>query len=297
MGGIIWLASYPKSGNTWTRAFLHNFIAQEEVPRDGSFDINKMNLLSTSDNGPMWYEEVLGKPLGEATHEEIARARPAVHKFIHDKSSGFIFLKTHNALVVHDNTPLHTPEYTAGAVYIVRNPLDVAISYSFHLNLTVDQTMDIMEAVGYTSKTSEKAVFQIQGSWSEHVYSWTKRPNPAMHVMRYEDMLNDPFEAFAELATFLQLPVERERLDSAIAKSSFKSLQAMEKEGGFRERPEHTEKFFREGKAGQWKQELTINQVKRIVHVHAEQMDRFGYLTEAERFLRNPVAERRAAAG
>jgi len=67
----------------------------------------------------------------------------------------------------------------------------------------------------------------------------------------------------------------------------------MEKEKGFRERPKHAEKFFRQGEAGQWKQELTINQVKRIVRAHGEQMDRFGYLQEAEQFLRNPAAERR----
>ncbi|MDF3073784.1 MAG: sulfotransferase protein [Alphaproteobacteria bacterium] len=297
MGGIVWLASYPKSGNTWTRAFLHNFIAQEEVPKDGAYDINKMNVLSSSDNGPQWYTEVLGKPAKEATHEEIAHARPLVHKYIHDHSSGFIFLKTHNAMVVHDGIPLHTPKYTAGGVYIVRNPLDVVISYSFHLDRTLDETMEMMETTGFTSGTSEKAVFQIQGSWSEHVYSWTKRPNQALHVMRYEDMLENPTEIFTELAYFLQLPVEDERLQKAIAKASFKNLQEMEKEQGFRERPEHAEKFFRQGKAGQWKHELTLNQVKRIVRAHGEQMDRFGYLKEAERFLRNPNVERRAYAG
>jgi hypothetical protein len=297
MGGIIWLASYPKSGNTWTRAFLHNFINQEEVPDGETYDINRMNVLSTSDNGPVWFEKVLGKPVPEATHEEIARARPAVHKYIHDQSTGFIFLKTHNALVVHDNVPMHTPEFTAGAIYIVRNPLDVVISYSHHLGRTIDDTMEFMETTGYTAPTHDKAVFQIYGSWSENVYSWTKRPNHSLHVMRYEDMLGNPTEVFSELASFLQLPVEQERLQKAIAKSSFKNLQEMEKEKGFRERSQHAEKFFREGKAGQWKHELTINQIKRMVRAHGEQMDRFGYLKEAERFLRNPTAERRAYAG
>lgn len=295
MGGIIWLASYPKSGNTWTRAFLHNLIAGDEVEGD-TYDINKMNVLSTSDNGPPWYEEVLGKPVKEATHEEIAQARPAVHKLIHDKSSGFIFLKTHNALVVHDNVPLHTPAYTAGGIYIVRNPLDVVISYSHHLDRSIEDTMEIMSTTGFFSKGNEKAVFQIQGSWSENVYSWTKRPNPSLHIMRYEDMLDQPREAFTELALFLQLPADDERLGKAIHKASFKNLQEMEKEKGFRERPEHAEKFFREGKAGQWKFELTLNQIKRIVHAHGEQMDRFGYLKEAEQFLRNPAAARRAQA-
>jgi len=296
VGGIIWLASYPKSGNTWTRAFLHNFIAEDDVPAGDTYDINEMNVLSTADIGLNWFQEVLGKPVAEATHKEIVQARPLVHKYIHDKSSGFIFLKTHNALVVHDGIPLHTRELTAGAVYIVRNPLDVAISFSFHLDLTIDDTIDVMAESGYFTSTNEKAAFQIYGSWSENVFSWTKKPSSALHVMRYEDMLEDPLQSFTELAEFLHLEGEDARLKRAVEKSSFKNLQEVEKEKGFRERPKHAEKFFREGRAGQWKTELTLNQIRRVLKAHAEQMDRFGYLQEVEAFLRNPAAARRAYA-
>ena len=69
----------------------------------------------------------------------------------------------------------------------------------------------------------------------------------------------------------------------------------MEQTEGFRERPKHAEKFFREGKSGQWKTDLSVNQIKRIVKEHGEQMERFGYLDEAQAFLRNPVAGRKAA--
>jgi len=291
VGGIIWLASYPKSGNTWTRAFLHNFVKQS----DSAYDINKMNALSSSDNGHVWYEEVLGKKVKEATHEELTKARPLAHKYIHDQTEGFIFLKTHNALVNHDGVPLHTPQFTAGAVYIVRNPLDVAISYSFHMDMTIDEIIEVMAEKGYLFPTNEKSVFQIQGAWSEHVYSWTRRPNPAMFTMRYEDMLNRPFDVFGDLVEFLHLPRDPLRLRTAIDLSSFKQLQKMEQTEGFRERPKHAEKFFREGKAGQWKTDLSVNQIKRIVKEHGEQMERFGYLAEAEAFLRNPVASRKAA--
>ena len=291
MGGIIWLASYPKSGNTWTRAFLHNFIKQS----DSAYNINEMNALSTSDNGLHWYEQVLGKPVKEATHEEINKARPLAHKLIHDESEGFIFLKTHNALVNHDGIPLHTPQFTAGAVYIARNPLDVAISYSFHMDMTIDEIIAVMVEQGYLFPTNEKSVFQIQGSWSEHAYSWTRRENPSMFVMRYEDMLNRPFDVFGDLVEFLHLPRDALRLRNAIELSSFKNLREMEEKEGFRERPKHTEKFFREGRADQWKVTLSVNQIKRIVKEHSEQMDRYGYLADAEAFLRNPVAGRKAA--
>jgi hypothetical protein len=295
VGGIIWLASYPKSGNTWTRAFLHNFIKQAENSAESGYDINKMNALSSSDNGHVWYEEVLGKPVKEASHDELTKARPLAHKYIHDQTEGFIFLKTHNALVVHDGVPLHTPQYTAGAVYIVRNPLDVAISYSFHMNMTIDEIIEVMSENGYLFPTNEKSVFQIQGSWTEHVHSWTRRPNPSMFVMRYEDMLDRPFDTFGDLVEFLHLPRDPLRLRTAIDMSSFKNLQDMEKKDGFRERPKHADKFFREGKAGQWKTELSVNQIKRIVKEHGEQMERFGYMPDVQAFLRNPIAGRKAA--
>ncbi len=293
MGGIVWLASYPKSGNTWTRAFLHEYIHGSEKE---NYNINEMNVLSISDNGLVWYEEVLKKPVKECTHEEIAKARPLVHQLIHDKTDGFIFLKTHNAFVVNQGIPLHTPSLTAGGVYIVRNPLDVVSSFADHMGLTVDEAITAMAKPGNASDTSEKAVFQIMGSWSEHVYSWTKRPNPSLFFMRYEDMLNEPKAVFGDLVQFLHLPLEPDRLADAISRTSFDNLRKMETEKGFKERSPHSERFFREGKAGQWKFELTLNQVKRIIHDHGEQMDRFGYLKEAEMFLRNPSAMRRQQA-
>lgn len=294
MGGIIWLASFPKSGNTWTRAFLHEYIRGDEKEM---YDINEMNVLSTSDNSPVWYEEVLKKPVMDCTHEEIAKARPLVHQFIHDKTDGFIFLKTHNAFVVNQGIPLHTPALTAGGVYIVRNPLDVVTSYADHMGLTVDEAIDTMGEAGTSTRTTDKAVFQIMGSWSEHVYSWTKRANPSLFFMRYEDMLTQPKPLFADLVKFLHLSLEPERLRKAIERTSFKNLQKMEEEKGFKERSKNSERFFREGKAGQWKFELTRNQIKRIVRDHGEQMDRFGYLKDAELFLRNPAAMRQAQAG
>lgn len=293
MGGIVWLASYPKSGNTWTRAFLHEYIHGD---KEENYNINEMNVLSISDNGLAWYEEVLKKPVKEATHEEIAKARPLVHQLIHDKTDGFIFLKTHNAFVVNQGIPLHTPALTAGGVYIVRNPLDVVSSFADHMGLTIEEAITAMGKPGNASVTSEKAVFQIMGSWSEHVYSWTKKPNPSLFFMRYEDMLNEPEAVFGDLVQFLHLPLEPERLVNAISRTSFDKLKKMETEKGFRERSPHSERFFREGKSGQWKFQLTLNQVKRIIHDHGEQMDRFGYLKEAEMFLKSPSAMRQAQA-
>jgi hypothetical protein len=281
MGGLIWLASYPKSGNTWTRAFLHNFIRQGE----DTHDINDMTSLTNTDNAPGWYKDFIDKPLEQWTPEDVAQARPKAHKLIHDTSDGYVFLKSHSALVAHAGVPMITMSLTAGAIYIVRNPLDVAISYSHHMDESLDETISIMAHSGRHIGTHEKGVFQVMGSWSENVASWTHRPTPTLFVMRYEDMLAHPLDVFGELAGWLNLPDEAGRLEKAVELSSFDRLKEQEAKAGFKEKPKSAEKFFREGRAGQWKELLSRNQIRRIMADHGEQMARFGYLQEAEAFL------------
>lgn len=284
MGGLIWLASYPKSGNTWTRAFLHNFIRQGEA----THDINDMTGLTSTDNAPGWYQEFIDKPQDQWTPQDIAQARPKAHQLIHDSSEGYVFLKTHGALVAHEGVPMITMSLTAGAIYIVRNPLDVAVSYSHHMGASLDETIALMGQPGRWIDTHEKGVYQIMGSWSENVQSWTSKPNPSLFVMRYEDMLEHPLEVFGELARWLQLPSDAARLRKAVELSSFDQLKQQEAAKGFKEKPKSAEIFFREGKAGQWRSTLTRNQVRRILKDHEGQMRRFGYFDEAMQFLNAP---------
>lgn len=274
MGGIVWLASYPKSGNTWLRAFIHNLMRNP----DQAYDINKMADLTMAEARTQLYTYLEPKPWADLTFEDIARLRPQVHRELSKANPGTIFVKTHNALMENQGHPLVTMEVTAGAIYVVRNPLDVAISYSHHLAISIDETIDLMKTRGAMTVSTEKNVYEVMGSWSQHVESWTARPIAQLHVMRYEDMLNGPGRTFGGVAQFLGLKPPRERLDKAIKQSSFKVLANQEKAKGFVERPAKAESFFRKGEAGQWRRELTPDQVGRIVADHREQMDRFGYV-------------------
>ncbi len=281
MGGLIWLASYPKSGNTWTRAFLHNYIRQGE----GAHDINDMTSLTSTDNAPGWYRDLIDKPQEEWTPEDVDRARPQAHQSIHDSADGYVFLKSHSALVAHNGVPMITMRLTAGAIYIVRNPLDVAVSYSHHMSASLDETIALMGKPGRWLEPHEKGVYQILGSWSENVASWTGKPNRSLFVMRYEDMLANPYETFGELTGWLGLGGDPAQLRRAVELSSFAELQKQESAAGFKEKPKNAEVFFREGKAGQWQTVLTRNQVRRLLNDHRTQMARFGYVEAAERFL------------
>jgi hypothetical protein len=278
MGKIIWLASYPKSGNTWLRAFLHNYLRN---PKE-SYDVNKMSDFSLGDSTGFLYQKFLRKPVKEMTGEEIALLRPKVQELLTRALPDNVFIKTHNALLDHYDQPMIHMEYTAGAVYVVRNPLDMVISHADHYGHTIDETIHIISEGEAVVVSGEENVYEIHGSWSRHVESWTGRPHRALHLMRYEDMLARPAETFGGLVQFLHLPEEKERLRRSIELSSFDSLRKMEEEKGFIERSKSQKRFFRQGKAGGWRDVLSRAQVEAIVAAHEPQMRRFGYWPVAD---------------
>lgn len=274
MGGIVWLASYPKSGNTWLRTFLHNLFLNGAAPAN----INQMNSLTLSDNSKFWYEKVAGRPYECLSERDISALTPKVHEAYTRIRSDSVFVKTHHFLGESYGIPLITPEYTAGAIYILRNPLDTVISVADHYGLTIDEGIDMMNERKTRIGASATAGPDYLSSWSEHVASWQAMQRSALHVMRYEDMLLKPFRAFGSLARFLGLEPPQPRLRKAIQFSSFNTSRKQEKEKGFIEQSDKNEQFFRVGKAGQWKTVLSNDQVKRIVSAHADVMEEYGYL-------------------
>ncbi len=275
--GLVWLASYPKSGNTWTRAFLSN-LAANLAGESAELDVNSIGRFSAGENFTSLYEDLLGFRPTESHRKEIAALRHEVQKSIADAYDGLVFVKTHNGLVLDQGRPIINFEVTSGAIYIVRNPLDVAISLSHHLGMTIDEAIATMGTRDVTTPTNDTRVYEIWGTWSQHVESWTRKPHHAIYVMRYEDMLSDPQKAFGGLARHLLLDATPSQLDLAIERSSFAKLRDQEEKTGFMEKSYKAERFFREGRAGQWKEVLSSAQVRRLVADHGEQMARFGYL-------------------
>jgi Sulfotransferase domain len=275
--GLIWLASYPKSGNTWTRAFLSNLAAILAGEQQG-LNVNSINRFTIGENFAQFYEERLGFKPTEKHRKEIAALRHDVQRWIADQYEGLVFVKTHNGLLNDQGRSIINFGVTSGAVYIVRNPLDVAISLSHHLGRSIDGAIETMGSLDVETPINDKRVYEVWGSWSQNVGSWTRKPHPAIYVMRYEDMLSAPDKAFGGLARHLRLKPSPQQLALAIDHSSFANLKSQEEREGFRERPETAKQFFREGRAGQWKEILTPAQIDRIVNAHGEQMKRFGYL-------------------
>ncbi|HEX3499159.1 MAG TPA: sulfotransferase domain-containing protein [Stellaceae bacterium] len=276
MAGIIWLASYPKSGNTWVRSFLHNFLTAP----DRSYDINRLTDLTAGESMTDLYRAVDPTLDEHYTDDRIRELRPLVHRAISRRSPDTVLVKTHNALAEVDDAPLISLDVTAGAIYVVRNPLDVAISFSHHNRTTIDNIIEFMNTKSAATKSNAANVYEFYDSWSGHVASWTATPSPTLHVMRYEDMLANPQKSFAAVVKFLGIEAPRQRIEKAVRLSSFQVLKEQERRQGFRERPRAMEAFFREGKAGQWKKVLSKEQIAAIVSAHREQMERFGYVPE-----------------
>lgn len=274
MGGIIWLASYPKSGNTWLRAFLHNLMRNATAP----IAPNSLNELTLGDGMVRFFSPHTG---GRATVDmelhEIAALRPLVQRDLAASSRDSVFVKTHNWLGLDHDQPCIDMRYTAGAIYVVRNPLDVVPSLADHFGLSIDQAIAQMADPAARTLNLRHRVPDVMSSWSNHVRSWTGQGNPRLHVMRYEDMTENPARAFAGLTRFLGLPASDERIARAVRFSSFDTLRGMEAREGFVERSTHSRAFFRSGKAGQWRSVLSPAQVQRICADHEAQMARFGY--------------------
>jgi len=275
MAKLVWVASYPKSGNTWVRAFLHNYIRQPAAP----YDINRLTDLTASDVNAERYARYDPRPASQFSLADIQRMRPLVHRDLMALDPSLVFVKTHNARLLVEGRPLITPEVTAGAIVVVRDPRDVAVSYSRHRGRPIDETIAFMADPKAMTGGTDSKILECLGSWSLHGQSWTARPDPRVHVLRYESMVDDPAAAFAPLISWLGQDPPPERLARAIGFSRFAELQTQEQTHGFRERvPEATGPFFASGQPGQWRCVLSPAQQARIECDHAVVMRRFGYL-------------------
>jgi len=266
MGKIVWLASYPKSGNTWLRAFLHNYIARPESPQS----INDLTAFTAVESAAAFFR----KPGETLTTEQTQHLRPSVHESLTRLHDDLVFIKTHHANIAVHNIPLCTPAQTAGAITILRDPRDVALSYAAFTGKPVDEIITFMANPRAANRATEKQVFELLSSWSNHVQSWTTAPKTL--TLRYEDLLANPEASFGRIIHYLGGEPEPERLARAIEFSSFKTLSEQERAHGYNAGSDKTP-FFRAGRTGQWREQLTLAQRLRIEADHATVMLRFNY--------------------
>jgi hypothetical protein len=283
MKRIHWLASYPKSGNTWMRVFFTNLRWEGSQPAH----INHL-LVNFMAADRQTFDDAVGYDSADLSHDEVDRIRPEVYSYYARRAKNPFFCKVHDAYtLLPDGRPMFPPEATAGAIYLVRNPLDVCVSYAHHSGeQDFDVIIDWMEDTGMAllAENDRREPGQLRqrlSTWSDHVLSWADAPNLSVLVIRYEDMKKRPVETFGEAAGFVGMTTDRARIERALEFSALEVLQSQEQESGFRGALAPDRPFFRKGKVGSWREVLTTGQVARIIDAHHEVMLRFGYLTEA----------------
>jgi hypothetical protein len=256
------------------RALLQNYMRNAAEPED----INRLQELTVNESDGRWYRDLDPRPCASLTKEEVAVLRPKAQAVIARSGPGTVIVKTHNALVADRGTPMISEELTAGAIYILRNPLDIAVSYAAHYGLSLDDAVAAMNRTHNQSASNEPAfVYELHGSWSENVESWTRQDTAAIRVVRYEDLRRDTAAIFGGLVRFLGMPENPGRLQRAIQNSAIEVLQAQELKHGFRERSRKSDKFFRAGRIGEGRERLPPALVDSLLRHHEGQMRRFGY--------------------
>jgi aryl sulfotransferase len=277
-GKIDWLASYPKSGNTWMRLLLANYFNEKDEPHD----INKPGVTNGIASSRWRFDELLGIPSSDLTEDEITGLRPFMSEIAAEQGATRQWMKVHDAQMRLPGGQWLFPASASGcAIYLIRNPLDVAVSRAFH-----DGHGDMDKAVAMVcgevtsiSGPGKSQLRQFMGDWSYHVASWVDQVEIPVLVIRYEDMLEDAARELTRVLNFARPDdaIDPARLAAAVANTSFDKLQSAEAQSGFRERTTRQERFFRSGKAGDWRNHLSAAQAKRIADTHQAMMQRFDF--------------------
>jgi hypothetical protein len=227
-------------------------------------------------------DEQIGIESSLLTNAEIALLRRAGLALYNARVSGKTVLKVHDAFPRGKEPDWFPKEAVAGVIYIVRNPFDVAVSLANHLGVSIDEAVQDLNDDNFAFAVDPLKFHlqfrQILHSWSRHVQSWLDGYKGDLCLIRYEDMLADPFVTFGKIVRAIGYEYDENRLETAIRNSDFKVLKRDEEAHGFKEKSLKTKVFFREGKAGAWRKHLSEKNVRDLVNGHREVMTRLGYM-------------------
>ena len=278
---IIWLASYPKSGNTLVRSMLTSLIYSE----DGNFNFN---LLKKIDQYP---RKKHFKGLTDKFNNLFELSKfwtISQDKLNLDKK--IKFLKTHHLRCGIGNYTFTNSKNTIGTIYIVRDPRDVIISFAKHHCLSIEEAKYTMfDSTAYEFPEREKnpdlALQTLIGSWSDHYNSWTKN-NKNLLFIKYENLIKNKKTEFSRIIKFvnnyIKIPISETKINNCINSTAFESMKKNEEKGLFEENSFDKNgkkiKFFNYGKEGNWKSVLSKELVSSIEKKFQKEMKELGYI-------------------
>ena len=267
---ITWLASYPKSGNTWVRALLTSY------RNGGRVDINDLDF-AEADNYQYFTRAVCPLDLCDISYGTKLLLRPAalLHQMVGTARRPLV-LKTHHCNGTPAGLPpLIPPGLTERAIYIVRDPRDVALGLSRHVNVPISDTISNMNNPGYGIGREDDVIPHHLSTWTQHVRSWMNCKSFPVLIVRYEDLCRDPSSEFIQILEFCDIEVDKRRVRLAVDSCHFDKLRAQEDDNGFKE-SKHGIPFFFKGKTA-WFEYLSDVDRRRIEKDHGEIMRMLDY--------------------
>ena len=283
---IIWLASYPKSGNTWVRSLLSAYL----YSKDGIFNFDLLNKIRQFPSKE--YFEFFLKKDQFYDVKKISEYWIAAQDRINLMNEGVTFLKTHSALCTLENNPFTNKINTKAAIYIVRDPRNLVTSFAHHYSMNIDESYNyiINEKKMLTESdfsADERGVASVLGSWSKHYESWTKIKFAPILVVKYEDLTNDTKKSFTDILNFLnkftKIKIDEKKIFNTINSCTFEKMVEKEKKEGFSEsaRSKKDNKklnFFYLGKKNDWRNLLSSEIEKNLREVFFKEMKELGYI-------------------
>lgn len=288
MKNLVWLASYPKSGNTWFRIVLGNLLSATSGKQ---LDINQIGVGAIA-SSRLSFDQQMGLKASDLSLGQIQAWRVKVAEAIAQQHEPeLFFFKIHDHFQQFSGRDALIPlDKTRCVIYFVRNPLDVCVSYAHHFHVAFQdasqQLCDVNWGLCAEPTRLYNQLHQHLSSWSEHVRSWLDAPGVPIHLLRYEDMKRDSFQSFANALVAAGVAFTDEQLRQALEASKLEKLRHQEEETGFFEKIRTSPApFFRKGAIGDGKAELSQEQILALVTHHGAMMRRLGYLDQAGTLL------------
>ena len=278
---IIWIASYPKSGNTYIRSFLSAYY----YSTDGSFNFNLLDNIKQFPN-----TEFFDDPFHSV--EQASNNWLSAQKKIRKKNKAR-FLKTHSCLGQYKGKPFTTPDLSLGGIYVVRDPRNVITSLVNHFSMNIEDAYKFMIDVNRNIKkanSNDYRTWVLLSSWSQHYKSWCKSKNFRKLIVKYEDFENNKYETFRDIIVFTNTllnkteRVDRKKLDRAIETTNFSVLKNKEEKEGFDEaafdKSNKKKTFFNMGFSNNWRNLLKEDIRVKIEGEFSKEMKELGYLDQ-----------------
>jgi len=275
---IVWIASFPKSGNTWLRAFLCSYIYMNPDDKNFDFELFKNILRFPSTKQ---YKDIGVEP---KNFEELAKHWIDVQKKINSNNK-INFLKTHNAYGGLKNFEFTDKKNTIGAIYLVRDPRDVLVSYARHLEISINKTLELVledNHTGWLNQYKKDVIGEIRGNWAQNYNSWKNFYLAEKIIIKYEDLISDPFNTFSNVIKYLNklfgLEIDNEKIKKCIEITDFNKLKKLEIKSGFVENYNKKEPFFNIGKSDQWQNILDEKIISKLEQKFNREMRELKYI-------------------